>query len=61
MGLICFDAPLPLLDFFEAALLRRLLSFFAFSSAISWRISDPFSTTISHNIEGEAGDRLVWE
>lgn len=51
-------APLPLLDFFEDELLRRRRSFFAFSSAIICRISDPFSTTISQNIEGEAGDLL---
>lgn len=59
IGLICLLAPLPLLDFLDDELLRRRrCSFFAFSSAISWRISAPFSTTISHNIEGEAGDLL---
>lgn len=58
---MCLLAPLPLLDFLDAELLRRLRSLFVFSSAISWRISDSFSTTISHNIEGEAGDRLEFE
>jgi hypothetical protein len=58
IGLMCLLPPLELLDFLDAELLRRRRSFFAFSSAISWRISDPFSTTISHNIEGEAGDLL---
>lgn len=58
---MCLLVPLPLLDFLDEELLRRLRSFFAFSSAISWRISDPLSTTISHNIEGEAGDRLEFE
>lgn len=58
IGLICLLAPLPLLDFFDEELLRWRRSFFAFSSAISWRIIDLLSTIISHNIEGEAGDRL---
>jgi hypothetical protein len=57
---MCLLAPLPLLDFFEQLLLRRLRSFFAFSCAINSLISVPLSTTIraSHIIFGDAGDRL---
>jgi len=50
--------PLALLDFFELVLRRRLLSLFAFSSATICLINDPLSTTISHIIEGDAGDLL---
>lgn len=53
---------LELLDFREdeELLLRRLRSFFAFSSATSCLISDPLSTNVraSHIIFGDAGDLL---
>jgi hypothetical protein len=55
MGLICL---LLLLDFLELVLFRRLLSFFVFSCAINSLINDPLSTTMSHILEGDAGDRL---
>ena len=55
IGLMCL---LPLLDFFELVLLRRRRSFFVFSCAINSLISDPLSATISHILDGDAGDRL---
>jgi hypothetical protein len=56
IGLICL-LPLPVLDFFELVLLRRLRSLFVFSCAINSLINDPLSTTISHILDGDAGDR----
>lgn len=58
IGLI-FD-PLDVLDFLPALDPRRrsFFDFFAFSSATSWRISDPVVTTMSHRLEGEEGDLL---
>lgn len=56
MGLMC--VLLPLLDFFELVLFRRLRSFLVFSCAISSLINDPLSTTMSHILDGDAGDRL---
>lgn len=55
---MCLLVALPLLDFFELLLLRRLRSFFAFSCATNSRINDPLCTTASNIILGEAGDRL---
>jgi hypothetical protein len=55
MGLMCL---LLLLDFFELVLFRLLRSFFVFSCAISSLINDPLSTTISHILDGDAGDLL---
>ncbi len=49
---------LLLLDFFELVLFLRLRSFFVFSCAINSLINDPLSTTISHILEGDAGERL---
>ena len=58
IGLICLLL-LPLRDFFELLLLlRRLRDFFVCSCAISSLINDPLSTTISQNLEGDAGERL---
>jgi hypothetical protein len=54
---------LELLDFFELVLFRRLRSFFVFSCVINSLINDPLSTTMSHILDGDAGDLLeygVW-
>jgi hypothetical protein len=40
-------APLSVLDFLELLLLRRLLSFFAFSCATNSLMKDPLLTTMS--------------
>lgn len=57
---MCLLVPLELLDFLPALDPRRRSFFdlFAFSSATSWRISDPVVTTISHSPDGEEGDLL---
>lgn len=59
IGLICFPLD-PDLDFLALRLPRRLFSLFAFSSAISWRINAPVSTTTctSGIMAADDGDRL---
>jgi hypothetical protein len=57
IGLICL---LELLDFFELVLFRRLRSFFVFSCVINSLINDPLSTTMSHILDGDAGDLLEY-
>lgn len=58
MGLMCL-LPLPLLDFFELVLLRRLRSFFVFSSASNSLIHDALFA-MSQILEGDSGDRLMF-
>jgi len=59
---MCLLAPLPLLDFFELLLLRRLRSFFAFSCAINSLIRVPLSTDsrFAHHIRGCRRSARVW-